>query len=142
MVVIALADILLRVFALPWIVWMYYRIRLSNAKAESKSYWAYRAAGYYLHLCNIPRGEETPMQYASKTIDPMFGTSFTGFMNLYLKQKYANQELSSAEVDKVSSFLQPFIKVVRSKVSFSKRFAGFMNPLRMLSFFIKPEDSE
>jgi hypothetical protein len=129
-------------FALPWLVWTYYRIRLANASPVNKSYWAYRAAGYYLHLCNIPRGDETPMQYASKTIDPMFGTSFTAFMNLYLKQKYANQELTGAELDKVSSFLQPFLKSVRAKLSLGRRLAGFLHPLRMLSFFIKPEDNE
>ncbi len=129
-------------FILPAVVWLYYRLRASNATPTSKAYWVYRASSYYLHICGIPRGEETPMQYATKTIDPMLGTSFTAFMNLYLKQKYANQALTNAEQDKVALFLLPFIKAVRSKVSFSKRLAGFLNPLRMLSFFIKPEDND
>ena len=82
------------------------------------------------------------MQYARNVVDPQLGTSFTGFMNIYLKKKYAKQELTASEQKYLMGFLPPFITQVRSKVPYRKRYAAFLNPLRSLSFFMIPEDDE
>lgn len=130
------------IFMLPLLVWVYYKTRYRFAEAINKPYWAYRAACYYLHIGGYARGSETPMQYANQIIDVAFGTSLASFMNIYLKQKYANMPLTSAELEKAASFLHPFIKTVSSKIGWQKRMAGFVNPVRMLSFFIKPAENE
>lgn len=138
---ILLAAFLLIIFMSPWLVWIYYKIRHHNASSTGKAYWAYRAACYYLHICGIIRGTETPMQYAMRTVDPNFGTSFTAFMNLYMKNKYANQELNTTEQAQVASFLRPFIKLITQKVSLHKRITGFFDPVRMVTFFIRPDEN-
>jgi hypothetical protein len=135
-----IAAILLLLALLPGMVLRYYLLRYSNAPAAgSKPYWAFRAATYYLHMCGIWRGTLTPMQYARTLVDPQLGTSLTGFMNIYLKKKYANQSLTAAEQEKVNNFLYPFISTVRSRIKFTTRFAGFINPVRCASFFVMPE---
>jgi hypothetical protein len=137
---IVIAAILVFILLLPVFVYWYYRLRYGNAKSDAKAYWAYRSAGYYLHMSGIVRGDETPMQYARNVVDPQLGTSFTGFMNVYLKLKYAKQPLTPQEQEYVGRFLVPFIKQVKTRIPFKKRLAGFVNPSRMLAFFIKPDD--
>ncbi|MBS1779984.1 MAG: hypothetical protein JST70_11705 [Bacteroidetes bacterium] len=134
--------IIILLLAIPTLVWWYYRLRYNNAKGDVKAYWAYRAAGYYLHMSGIIRGIETPMQYARNTVDPLLGTSFTSFMNIYLKKKYANLPLTQQEQQYISGFLTPFIKTVRKKVKTGTRLKGFLNILRMFGFFMKPQDEE
>ena len=100
------------------------------------------AVTYYLHQVGIFRGTRTPMQFAREVVDPMLGTSFAGFMNIYLKQKYAQQPLTPAEQQQVNTFLKPFMATARKKLKFSKRLGGFLNPSRSVSFFVKPDDEE
>ena len=140
---ITLAIIILLMLLLPTLIYRYYVMRHKSAKADGpRSYFGYRAAGFYLHQVGIFRGHQTPMQYASRTIDPKMGTNFTGFMNVYLKQKYAKQELNTVERKITEGFLRPFIAKVKTVVPFKTRLAGFMNPLRTISFFVQPGDDE
>ena len=140
-ILLTIAGIILLIFAMPYIIYTYYRIRHNTTKdPERKPYWAYRTAGYYLNQIGINRGTLTPMQYARDVVDPQFGTRFVAFMNVYLKQKYANQKLTGADLNVTNGFLKPFIKQVRSKVSFGKRIKGFLNPMRTLGFFFSNED--
>lgn len=125
---------------LPSIILAYYKQRYKSSKPSAKPYWAYRAATLYLHQLGIYRNELMPMQYARQVIDPRFGTSFVSFMNIYLKQKYAKQALTQAEETAISAFLFPFLKAVKSKVPFKKRFASFLNLSRTNSFFSRPSD--
>lgn len=134
-------GILLLVFLSPLLVYAYLRLRHGRASAaKNKAYWAYRTAGYYLNQVGIPRGSQTPMQYALKTVDPQLGTRMAPFMNLYLKQKYAKQELTAAEQDQVRAFLPPFLQRVRKMLPFGRRVAGFLNPVRMVAFFVRKGD--
>jgi hypothetical protein len=127
---------------LPSLTMLYYRMRYTNAKGD-KAYWGYRAASFYLNQVGIFRGDQTPMQYANKTVDPLTGgNAFTQFMNIYLKQKYAKQELNANEYAYVSSFLRPFIASVRRVIPAGKRFAAFLNPVRTISFFVVPENEK
>ncbi len=135
--------ILLLLLLMPRIIMTWYLLRYSNARANGdKPYWAYRAATYYLHMTGMYRGNITPMQYAREVVDPTLGTTFTGFMNVYLKQKYAKQALNTTEQQYVAGFLRPFLKAARKKIRFGARFFGFLNPLRSMGFFMMPEDDE
>ena len=117
--------------------------RYKRAKPEgAQPYRAYQAATYYLHMTGLMRGGLTPMQYARQVVDPQLGTSFAGFMNVYLKKKYAKQNLNTTEQQYVGQFLLPFLKTAREKIPFKKRFFGFMNPVRCMSFFVMPEEDE
>ncbi len=135
--------LILALLLLPGIVMRYYVIRYNGAKADgNKSYWAYRAATYYLHMVGMFRGSRTPMQYARSVVDPQLGTSLTAFMNVYLKKKYAKQPLTDREQQYVTEFLKPFLRTARTRIKFSKRFFGFINPVRSASFFMMPEDEK
>lgn len=136
-----MGGVLLLIFLSPWLVLLYLKLRHSGAKAgKNKAYWAYRTAGYYLHQVGVPRGSLTPMQYALKVVDPQLGTRFAPFMNLYLKQKYAKQELTAAEEQQVNGFLKPFLQRVRKILPAGRIITGFLNPGRMVAFFAKKGD--
>lgn len=136
------AGLLVLFFALPAIVLAYYRTRARNAKTGEKGYWTYRAASFYLHQLGFFRGRRTPMQYAREAIDPTLGTTFTSFMNAYLKVKYAKQPLTSSEIERVTVFLPQFFTQVVSRIPLNKRTGAFLNPLRTIAFFVQPGDDE
>lgn len=134
------AAIALILLLIPAAIYLYYRVRHANAKPGTKAYWAYRTAGYYLHMVGLYRGARTPMQYAAQVIDPAYGTSFTRFMNVYLKQKYAKQPLTEAEQEIADTFLLPFLAMVKQRTPLKKRLAGFLNPSRALGFFVQSNE--
>ncbi|RYE19804.1 MAG: transglutaminase domain-containing protein, partial [Sphingobacteriales bacterium] len=141
---ISLAGLVLLLLLLPSAIYRYLLLRYNSAKAEgNKAYWAYRTAGFYLHQVGIPRGTLTPMQYAKEVIDPSFGTGFAGFMNVYLKKKYAKEQpFTEKELAVVNGFLKPFLKTVRKQTKFSHRFTGFISPARSISYFTLPNPNE
>jgi len=136
-----IAAILLFLLLLPRLILAYYIFRYKRADAAgNKSYWAYRAATYYLHQVGIFRGHLTPMQYANAKVDPKLGTNLVSFMNIYLKKKYAKQSLTMAEQENVDNFLMPFLQHVRKKTQFKKRLYGFVNPVRSVGYFVADEE--
>lgn len=135
-------GILLLVLLSPTIIYRYYKTRYAYAKDIQKPYWAYKASTFYLHQIGVFRTDETPMRYALHTVDPQFGTSLASFMNIYLKQKYAKQPLSANEIAFAKTFLKSFVTTLKNKVAFSKRFAGFVNPIRSIGYFVRPNDEE
>jgi hypothetical protein len=80
------------------------------------------------------------MQYAADVVDPLLGTSLTRFMNVYLKKKYAKQPLNQSEQLYVNGFLKSFMTTVKSKIRFSRRFWGLLNPIRCIGFFVMPDE--
>lgn len=138
-----IAGLVLLMLLLPSLVLRYYLLRYRNAPADGdKPYWAFRAATYYMHMSGIVRGAKTPMQFARELVDPLLGSDFTGFMNVYLKKKYAKQALTNVEQERVNSFLKPFLRQARKGIKFSHRAAGFLNPVRCASFFVMPDEEE
>lgn len=142
-VIITVAAIILLLLLTPTLIFRYYVMRHKQAKQDGpKAWFAYRAANFYLHQVGIFRGQQTPMQYARKTVDPQMGTNYTAFMNVYLKKKYAKQELTDRERAVSEGFLSPFISKLRSVIPWKKRFTGFINPFRSIGFYVQPGDDE
>jgi len=135
-----LGTLVLLCLLLPTLIFRYYMLRQQSAAPLQKPYWVYRAATFWLHQVGIFRGDQTPMQYARNEVDVKFGTRFGTFMNSYLKQKYAKQPLTTTEQQKVADFLKPFLSSLRQKIAFKQRFFGFVNPIRTVSFFVRPEE--
>ena len=136
---IILGSLLLLVLIWPRLILAYYIWRYRKGGSQ-QPYFGCRAATYYLHMTGRIRGHLTPMQYARDVIDPEMGTSFADFMNVYLKTKYARQPLTASEQQRVASFLSPFLAAVRKKIPAGRRFSGLTNPVRMVAFFVRPED--
>lgn len=139
-----LVSFIVLFFAIPSLVMLYYRMRNRSASPDKdKAYWSYRAATYYLNQVGVFRMEKTPMQYAREIVDPLTGSNtFTSFMNIYLKQKYAKQPLTAQEQAYVSTFLPALLKSVKNSISFGRRLQGFLNPIRAISFFVVPENDK
>lgn len=138
-----LAAVLILILLIPSIVYRYYVLRHKKSTADGpKAYFGYRAANFYLNQVGISRKGQTPLQYASKTVDPLMGTNYTAFMNVYLKKKYTKQDLNEREKNVVKEFFAPFIARVRAVMPFKKRLGGFLNPLRTIVFFVEPGDDE
>jgi transglutaminase-like putative cysteine protease len=139
--VILLALIL--VFSIPYIIFLIYARRakrISDPKKEA--YYPYRAAMFLMYQMGYFRNELTPLQYAGQVIDRNLGTSFEAFTATYLKVKYANQELTSEDSQRILTFYAPFEQAIKSKIGFRKRLLHFMNIYNTLEFFTKPRQPD
>ncbi len=140
--VVALGTTFLLLLLLPYSIFRYYRLRYRVSHPQQQSYWAYKASTFYLHQVGVTRKDETPLQYAQRVVAPQFGDGFTQFMNLYLKQKYAQQPLQPIEINAVQNFLLPFLKQVRLTLPWKIRMIGFLKPWRSLHYFVKTTNDE
>lgn len=138
---IALVVLMLVLFSLPRLVWLYLLLRRKGANGKAQyAYWTYVATNYWLHMSGMIRGgAQTPMQFARTVVDPALGTDYAAFMNVYLKQKYSGAHLNDAEVAVTRAFLPVLLAKGRKYFSTGQRLAGFLNPVRMVSFFVTPE---
>ncbi len=137
-------GMILLFLAIPSIIMMYYRMRNNSADpGKDKAYWSYRAVSFYLQQVGVPQGDKTPMQYAAQVVDPMLGgKTFASFMNIYLKQKYAKQELNPAEQKYVDGFMKEIMPAIKKQVPAKDRILGFLNPIRSIGFFVVPENEK
>jgi hypothetical protein len=134
---------LIIIFSIPYIIFLVYSsqaVQISDPKRDA--YYPYRAAMFLMYQMGYFRNELTPMQYAGQVIDKNLGTSFEPFTATYLKVKYANQELTSEDSQRIMTFYTPFRQAVKSKISFKKRLLHFMNIYNTLEFFTKPRQPD
>lgn len=132
---LGLAAFLIFLLVIPSIVYQYYRFRIYRAGNRARQfYWQYRLFSFYLHQLGWIRGEQTPLQYAAKEIDPYFGTSFAGFLSVFLKVKYTDRSVTDAEWNMYRCFWSSGISQVHRQVSTGRRWVRFLNPLRTLFF--------
>ncbi|MDB5192326.1 MAG: transglutaminase-like enzyme putative cysteine protease, partial [Segetibacter sp.] len=133
------AGFLLLIFSAPWLVWQFYNAKAKGNKAsKEKAYNIYTAAMYYLNQVGMPRGPQSPQQYA-EAIDKRFGTSFNAFNNVYQKLKYSSIPLTTKEQVVVENFYQPFKQQVRTQIPAKTRVSRFLNIYNTLHFFTKPK---
>jgi transglutaminase-like putative cysteine protease len=134
---------LIIIFSIPYIIFTVYAFRarrISNPKKEA--YYPYRAAMFLMYQMGYFRNELTPLQYAGQVVDMNMGTSFEAFTATYLKIKYANQELTSEDSQRILTFYMPFEQAIKTKISFRKRLLHFMNIYNTLEFFTKPRQPD
>ncbi|MDR1593516.1 MAG: transglutaminase-like domain-containing protein [Prevotellaceae bacterium] len=134
---------LIMMLSIPYIIFLMYSRRakrISNPKKEA--YYPYRAATFLMYQMGYFRNELTPLQYAGQVIDRNLGTSFEAFTATYLKIKYANQELTNEDSQRVLTFYTPFEQAIKSKISFRKRLLHFVNIYNTLEFFTKPRQPD
>lgn len=138
-----IAVIIVLLLLMPYMIFRYYILRYRQSGNDGpKAYFAYRAINFYLHQVGIPRGHQTPMQFAKNTVDPMLGSNYVSFMNVYLKKKYAKQALTDRERALLNTFPAGFIAIARKAIPRKQRIAGFLNPIRTIGFYVQPGDEE
>ncbi len=134
------AFLILLLFSLPWLIfkWLHFKANKTKVSAQ-KAYWSYIAATYYLNQLGFSRDEMTPAQFANEKIDPKFGTTFSSFMQVYLKSKYSKEDLTSSEKIRINNFYNPFYKKLKTSISLKERFSKFLNFYRTINYFSKPK---
>jgi hypothetical protein len=132
---ISIGFLILLFLALPRLVLLYYKIRYAGSGTLSqKAYWAYRTAGFYIHQLGFFKAGKTPLQHA-RSVDAALETNFGEFMLPYLKLKYAQQKLNAGEEQILLRFLPAFLRSVKKKVPFGRRFKDFFRTFRAIGFF-------
>jgi transglutaminase-like putative cysteine protease/cell division protein FtsL len=135
--------VLIIIFSIPYFIFSVYARRarrISDPKKEA--YYPYRAAMFLMFQMGYFRNELTPLEYAGQVIDRNLGTSFKAFTATYLKVKYANQELTNEDSQRILTFYTPFEQAIMSKISFRKRLSHFLNIYNTLEFFTKPRQPD
>ncbi|GBL34754.1 uncharacterized protein YebA [Filimonas sp.] len=139
------AFILLTLFLLlctiPILIYRWYKYKMRHARnAKEKAYYAYCAATFLLHQLGIERQQRTTWQFAKQVVDEQYGANFTDFMKVYLKTKYANQELNRREEEFIESFYPPFEAKIKSHFKIGKRIARFLNLNTFIRYYQLPEE--
>lgn len=135
-----LLTAILLLFAVPVLVYKWYKIKRNRAKTGTeKAYYSYKAATFLLNQLQIDRNDSTPFYFAQHKVDPQFETRFGAFMILYLKTKYANQALSPMEENEVGKFFVPFEQKIKSHFTFMKRIGRFLNLNQFIRYFYLSE---
>ncbi len=124
-------------FLFPTLLSAYYRSRARSGRtASARAYWAYTAAGHYLHQLGLPRSDaQTPTQYAEAVVRPAVGMRFAQFLPLYLRTKYApNASVAAADAVRMDEFLPQFLAEANSRFRRKARAVAFLKPGRTLAF--------
>jgi transglutaminase-like putative cysteine protease len=129
------------VFSVPCLIFRIYSRKAKRiTDPATQAYYPYRASMFLMHQLGYLRHELTPLQYATQIIDVELGTSFGAFVATYLKVKYAQQELTNEDSQRIMTFYRSFEQAIKSKIKFKKRFCRFLNIYNTLEFFTKPRD--
>ncbi len=136
-ILIGIAASVVLLFMAPWLIWQFFNLK-ARGGGPAKAYDRYRAALYYLNQLGYSKKEMGPQQYAN-FIDQQFGTGFVRFSNAYQRIKYSSTKLTEQEQNVINEFYRPFIKQVRSKLSFKTRFSRFLNIYNTINYFSQPK---
>ena len=134
-------SLFLILFSIPFLTWRYFIWRMRRSKnLKQFAYFCYKASSFLVHQLGFERGNSSMWQYARERIDPEFDTIMGTFMQAYLKQKYANTELSAEETSAIKYFYPHFDKQVRQAFKPLNRIKRFWNLSRYLRYFVDMED--
>jgi transglutaminase-like putative cysteine protease len=126
--------------SIPWFIFSIYSRRAKRMTDPKKdAYYPYRATVFLMYQMGFFRKELTPLQFAEHVVDKNFGTRFRAFTATYLKVKYANQELTSEDSQRLLTFYAPFEHAVKIQTGRKKWLLNFMNIYNTLEFFTRPQ---
>ncbi len=139
---IIVGGLLLLLFLIPsfWLFWLIMRFNTASG-AKSKAYTAYRLALYHFHMAGLERGNETPYEYAQITADTAFKNDFSGFMNIYLRLKYANGQLMIGDEDRIRVFGKSIRPAAKKFTGVFKMIFNYFNIFRAQRFFRRREET-
>ncbi|MDW3195721.1 MAG: transglutaminase-like domain-containing protein [Cytophagales bacterium] len=108
----------------------------SNTSAKEKTIALYPIIQFLMNQMGYGRGLMTPSVYAKATVDTLLGTRYTDLMEIYLKIKYSNENLTSEEEAFVHDFYEDFQKKFRVKFSVGSRLLNFLKVNRWFYYLI------
>lgn len=137
---ISVILLFLLIFTIPTVVYRWYKFKMHRANdPQQKAYYSYKAATFLLNQLQINRNDSTPFYFARQLVDPQYKTSFTQFMIIYLKTKYAKQELSANDAIGINSFFKPFEQQIKSHFTFTARVGKFLNLNQFIRYYYLSE---
>jgi hypothetical protein len=140
LILFIILGILLSLFALPTIVYHWYKCKSKQTTNTTKqAYYIYRASTFLLHQLQIERHQLTPWQFAKQVVDPTYGTRFAEFMLVYLNIKYANHQATEKEKQLMASFFSTFEITIKSQIKTSKRIVRFLHLNTFIRYYQLPE---
>lgn len=121
-----------------WLLAPLYRLYLQLRRKMSRTfpesaYWDFRYTQFVLHQLGYERNHLSAFSYAQK-MDLELPLKYTQFVQLYLKLKYSETALNSAERQFMERYVKGFEGVLRHKLPAKKRFRYFANPMRTIAF--------
>jgi transglutaminase-like putative cysteine protease len=126
--------------SIPYLIFSAYSRRARRMTDPKKdAYYPYRATVFLMYQMGFFRKELTPLQFAEHVVDKNFGTRFLAFTATYLKVKYANQELTNEDSQRLLTFYAPFEHSVKLQTGRKKWLLNFMNIYNTLEFFTRPQ---
>lgn len=138
-----LAMLLLLVLLFPILYLLYRLLRIQLARnTNSRTDQIYQAALYRFHMAGLNRNSETPLNFASRVVDPTLGTHFTEFMIVYLRMKYSPAELRQEDTVTIDQFANSVGSALRKQNGIVKSFVNYFNLARAYSYFQQPESSD
>jgi len=136
------AMLLLAVFfPLLYLLYRLLRIRLAG-NVSTRADQVYRAALYRFHMAGLERNAETPLDFATRQVDPTLGTRFAEFMTVYLRMKYSPAGPQQDDAATINQFANSAGSAVRKKYGLVKSFINYFNLARAYRYFQQPESSD
>ena len=133
--VIIAGSLLILLFAMPYIIFKYYKFRAKTKSKNVDVFYVYKTSMFLLNQLGHSRKNLTPLQFAASIIDKEYETQLEKFMTAYLQLKYANVDITCAEKEFLNNFYADFEKTVTKKYKITKRIAKFLNIKQTLKFY-------
>jgi protein-glutamine gamma-glutamyltransferase len=98
----------------------------------------YRLSLFLFHLSGTEIKAETSLSFAQRA-DAAYGTSFSAFVQGYIKLKYSNLILSPQETDGMKNYTSVFRSELRKALSVKSVIVRWLNIARAVRYFRTPE---
>lgn len=127
-------------FTIPSIVYRWFKYKMNTSKdIKEKAYYSYKASTFLLHQLQENRFDTTPYYFAKNIVDIKYHTNFEKFMNVYLKSKYANQNLNSQDEQNIHNFFPSFEQKIKFHFTKWQRFKKFLHINQFITYFTLQE---
>ncbi|MDR1348186.1 MAG: transglutaminase-like domain-containing protein [Prevotellaceae bacterium] len=130
---IIFAALLIFAFALPYMIFKYYKCRSKYKSKNANMFYVYKTSLFLLNQLCCERKNLTPLQFASVEVDKKYETEFEKFIMIYLQFKYSDIEITNEEKEFANNFYCNFenkINKKHSKIEFIKRFLNIKQTLK------------
>ncbi|MFL5731367.1 MAG: transglutaminase domain-containing protein [Cytophagaceae bacterium] len=122
---------------LPSITYAYLKKKAARASTVSeRAYYINRLSEFLFNQLGRTRGELTPLEFASRVIDPEFNIGMTGFVSAYHKIKYAKEQPTEADLRAIDVYYPVFMKTVRSRYKGLSWLGHFVQSQRTIRFLL------
>ncbi|MBP6456386.1 MAG: transglutaminase domain-containing protein [Chitinophagaceae bacterium] len=123
--------------SLPLITLQFYKIAKNKTKwTLKKAYYTYQYTRLKLALLNFEQVNETILSFAKDKIDTTLNLNYSKFITIYLKSKYAPEQLNEDENNFIQAYLKSFNQTLKQQIKSKENILSFLNLSSYFKFFI------